>query len=342
MLSSKCVGQIEGKDIHLVTLCDGHGSQVELLSFGALIYSLSVPDKNGKLLDVCLGYENIESYRQNDPYLGVCVGRCAGRIKNAQFSLHDKVWTLSKSDPPNHIHGGFLGFSRRVWDVDVKDEAVTFFINSPHGEEGYPGTVNASVSYRFSAPGCLEISYEAKTDTATPISLTNHSYFNLCGHDSGKINEQYVSVCADSYTKSDAENITTGEISAVEGTPLDLREAKKIGPLLAHEDLQITKGIDHNFVIAKKENKPIASLYSEKSGICLEVYTSMPSLQVYTAGFLNTTDGKDGACYGMHDGICFETQHYPNAVNHSHFPSPILQPEDVYMHKTSFCFSVKD
>ncbi len=342
MANSKCVGQIDGKDIHLVTLCDGHGSQVELLSFGALIYSLSVPDKNGKLLDVCLGYEDIESYKQNDPSFGISVGRCAGRIKNAEFSLHDKVWTLSKSDGPNHIHGGFLGFGRRVWDVSVQDETVTFSINSPHGEEGYPGTVKASVSYRFSAPGCLEISYEAKTDMATPISLTNHSYFNLCGHDSGKINEQYVSVCADSYTKSDAENITTGEISAVEGTPLDLRKAKKLGPMLAHEDLQSTKGIDHNFVISEKEDKPIAGLYSEISGICLEVYTSMPGVQVYTAGFLNTTGGKGGACYGMHDGICFETQHYPNAVNHPHFPSPILQPKDVYSHKTSFCFSVKD
>ncbi len=341
MITSRCVGRLNDKDIHLITMCGEQGLQAQFLSLGAAIYSLLVPDKNGNLVDVCLGYEQPQAYIQNEASFGICIGRCAGRIKDAQFSLHNKVWTLPQSDPPNHIHGGFLGFGRRVWDVDIRGEAVVFSIVSPHGEEGYPGTVNASVTYRFSAPGCLELSYEAKTDLATPLSLTNHNYFNLGGHNSGSVGEHLLAVHAECYTKSDAQNVNTGEICAVEGTPLDLRTPQKIAPLLTHSQLKHTNGIDHNFVLSQNPDTPVAKLYCEQSGICMDVYTSMPGMQVYTAGFLDAAGGKDGAFYGAHAGICFETQYHPNSVNLPNFPSPILQPKDVYAHNTSFCFSAK-
>ena len=309
-----------------------------ILPLGATLQSLWVPDKNGQLRDVVLGYESLAEYRQNDGYLGATVGRCANRIAGAQFVLSGVTYPLAANEGANQLHSGPHGLHQKVWDWEQRAEnCVTLRTVSPHGEDGWPGTLQVAVTYTLN-DGALTIGYEAVCDRDTVCNLTNHAYFNLAGQGSGSVAGHRLRVNADCYTPCGAGTIPTGEVRAVDGTALDLRQGAVLGERLGAAELAEYGGYDHNFCL---NGTNAAQLFCPESGICMDTETTLPGLQVYTAGFLTKRAGKDGAVYGKNHGICLETQFWPDAVHHAHFPSPVLRAGKVYRHKTVYRFTVK-
>ena len=335
----------DGTPVDLITLTQGNLS-CELITYGGAVRSLIVPDCDGHPTDVVLGLDTLEDYRSQDKYLGAIVGRYANRIADASFCLNGKEYPLAANNGPNHLHGGLEGFNSQVWTAESKEaNRVVLSRISPDGEEGYPGTLSVQVTYTLTDDS-LEIDYQARCDQDTICNLTNHSYFNLAGHNSGLINEQYVQINAASYTPTFPGSIPTGQIMPVDGTPMDLRQACRIGDHVDDDfpQLIMAGGYDHNWVIDGPFGtlRPAASAWCEETGITMEVLTTMPGVQFYTANFLEgCPDGKDGALYGNRSAFCLETQYYPDSPHHENFPSPILRAGEIYRHKTIYRFGVK-
>lgn len=336
MASLKLFGKYNGKNVYLIKLTNGT-IEAEFITFGATLRALRVADKNNNITDVCLGYDSVEEYATNDGYLGASIGRHANRIGGARFSIGDKEYILTANEGENQLHGGICGFSHRLWGFSCEENAVTFFINSPDGDEGYPGNLHAEVRYSIDGK-TLRIDYKATSDADTIVNLTNHAYFNLGGHDGGKIDSHILKLNADTYTVCGAGNIPTGEIAAVDETILDMRRGVKLGDVVHSAVLAETCGLDHNFVLS---GSPAAELYCPETGICMQLNTTLEGLQVYSAGFLTERNGKDDAVYREHNAVCLETQHFPDAINLPVFPSPILKAGEEYRQSTLYSFSVQ-
>ncbi len=319
----------------------------EVLNFGAAIHSLWVPGCDGGKRDVVLGYASVAEYEKTTDYLGSVVGRYANRIAAGRFSLNGSQYTLACNNGKNHLHGGNCGFSHRLWSVEEhKADCLVLSLESADGEEGYPGRLQVRVCYQLQGTSLL-ISYRAISDQDTVCNLTNHSYFNLKGHDSGPVTDQKIQIFADFYTPIDPSSIPLAAHCPVENTPMDLRNAANIGQRMVEPDPQLllAKGFDHNFVLQDGQSAwhPAAWAQAPDSGICLLVETSMPGLQFYTGNYLTPAlPGKDGASYDAYHGFCLETQYFPDSPNRPDFPSALLKAGEIYEHSTRFSFSVAE
>lgn len=308
---------LTGETVSLITLKNEQLS-CEVLTYGATIRSLVISDRHGVPTDIVLGYDTLADYTHQHGYLGATVGRFANRIAKGRFSLNGKEYFLAHNDGNNHLHGGHVGFSQRVWDiVQLQDNSVVLSLSSADGEEGYPGNLKATASYTLDG-NTLLINYQAVSDKDTLCSLTNHSYFNLADHNGGNVLNQQVEVFADWYTPCDAENIPLGHFAPVDGTPMDLRTPTKIGQPFNSPLLQVseTQGYDHNYIVSGKPRslRDAAHAYCEGTGISMRIGTTMPGLQFYTANYLvENSPGKGGCKYGSHHGFCFEAQQVPDA-----------------------------
>jgi aldose 1-epimerase len=325
------------------------GMKVRLTNYGAIVTAIEVPDRNGKLADVALGYNSLEGYVNavDRPYFGAIVGRYGNRIAKGNFSLNGKEYTLAKNNGENHLHGGMMGFDKVIWNAKVTGpNTVEFSYLSKDGEEGYPGNLSVKVTYTLTDKNELRIDYLATTDKATPVNLTNHSYFNLSGEGSPTILDHQLMIAADAYTPVDKGLIPTGELRPVSGTAFDFRTAKPIGRDIGMKDQQLEYGLgyDHNWVLSKKTNGMTlaATLYEPKSGRFMEVFTEEPGVQFYCGNFLDgRLTGKSGKPYAYRSGLCLETQHYPDSPNQSGFPSTILNPGKEYKTVTLYKFSAR-
>lgn len=338
MAAEKTFGVLDGRRIPLLTLSDGSVS-VELIPLGAAVRAIRVPGRDGAPVDVCLGYDTPAEYRDWNSALGGTLGRCANRIGGARFTIGKAEYRLTANEGANTLHGGAEGFHKKLWSCVPGEDTVTFSLDSPHGEEGFPGNLHAEVVYTLRG-GVLTIDYRAVCDRDTVVNLSNHTYFNLAGHGSGSVAGHRVTLGAGRYTPSGAGNVPTGEIAPVDGTPLDLRQGALLGERLDDPFLAPTRGYDHNYVLDGGE-RPAAEVYCPATGIGLEVCTTLEGMQFYTAGFLTERAGKGGARYGRASGLCLETQHFPDAVNHPAFPSPILRAGEEYRAATSWRFFVR-
>ena len=333
-----------GEEVYLYTLHNRNGAQVCITNYGAIVTSVTVPDKDGQMGDVVLGFDNVAGYIPNEPHFGGIVGRFANRIGKARFTLDGKTYKLAVNDAPNHLHGGHVGFDRVVWKAEELpgQNALRLTYQSKDMEEGYPGNLMATVTYTLTEDNGLKIDYEATTDKATPVNLTNHSYFNLSAGKSETILGHVLQLNADQYTLTDNTQIPTGELASVKGTPYDFTTPQQIGKRLhgARE-----KGYDLNYVIRNGKDglKRAATVYEPGSGRVLEVYTTQPGLQLYTAYHLKgDLTGKNKAPYIRYAGLCLEAQHYPDSPNKPGFPSAILRPGEKYRHTTIYKFGVRN
>lgn len=315
----------------------------DILTYGGILQALRVPDRRGEPVDIVLGFDTLEAYRQQDKYIGALVGRCANRIAGGRFSLDGAAYALAINNGPNHLHGGLRGFDRQIWTVeDAGRRYVTLSLRSPDGQEGYPGNLDVRVTYTLSEEG-LTLDYLAQCDQATPCNLTNHTYFNLAGHNSGPVLDQTIQLLADRYTPADEVSIPTGAVEDVAGTPMDLRQPVIIGLHMQENfpQLRMAGGCDHNWVINGEAGtlRPAARAFCEATGISLELLTTLPGVQFYTGNYLDGCPaGKGGAAYDRHGGFCLETQFYPDTPNHPSFPSCILRPGETWHHTTAFRF----
>ena len=335
----------DGTPVEVFTLSNEAGLEIKAISFGAIITSIRVPDRSGALADVALGFDSLDGYLEDHPFFGAVVGRYGNRIGKASFTLDGRTYKLAANNGPNHLHGGVRGFDKYVWTAEVLKGAtgVAFTRTSPDGEEGYPGTVQARVGYVLSAANELSIEYRATTDKATPLNLTQHTYFNLAGHSAGSIVDHELTIAADRYTPVDSTLIPTGEVAPVAGTPLDFRQPTRIGARIddPHQQIKFGLGYDHNWVINRQGDalQLAARVYEPKSGRTLEVQTTEPGVQFYTGNFLDgTLKGKGGAVYNRRNGLCLETQHYPDSPNQPGFPSTIVKPGQTYQSTTVWKF----
>jgi len=344
--------RFQGKPVEMATLKNTHGVEVQAINYGGIITSLKVPDRTGAIADVVLGFDRPESYWADPtpPYFGAIVGRYGNRIGKGQFALGGKTYKLATNNGPNHLHGGNRGFDKVLWDMATRDtpqgSSVIFTRTSPDGEEGYPGNLHATVTYTLTEKNELIVEYRATTDKATPINLTQHSYFNLAGEGSGDVLAHQLTINADRYTPVDDTLIPTGELAPVQGTPFDFRQPTAVGARIDgdHAQLKAGKGYDHNWVLNGKGTGPqfAARVTDPKSGRTMEVATTEPGVQFYAGNFLDgTIKGKGGRPYGHRAGLCLETQHFPDSPNKPNFPSTILQPGKVYSSKTVMTFSAK-
>lgn len=338
----------DGTEVTLYKLSNNKGLKAEIINYGGTITKLFVPDNKGNLDDITLGFDTLEGYLNNSPFFGALVGRHANRIEDAQFELNGKQYNLYKNNGNNHLHGGLKGFDKVVWNADivknVKDESLQLTYRSEDGEEGYPGNLDVKVTYTLNEDNELIIDYYAVSDKDTVVNLTNHAYFNLCGHAAGDVLSHEVMINADSFTAIDEHCSPTGEIRKVDGTPMDLKTRKTLKTGLSSEYEQIIKGggYDHNWVLntAGDISKKAAEVYEKSTGRVMEVFTTKPGVQLYTANFLgNTGPCKENAAYVKRGGLCLETQFFPNSMKHRNFPSPVLKAGQEYCHKTIYKFT---
>ena len=342
----------DAKPVELFTLTNAHDVEVRAMTYGATIVWLHAPDREGHLDDIVLGYPTLAGYLAQSPYFGAIVGRYGNRIAKGRFSLDGKTYQLATNNGPNHLHGGVKGFDKVVWSAEPAETdssaTVTFSYVSPAGEEGYPGTLRARVTYTLTDRNELRVDYLATTDQATPVNLTQHSYFNLAGAGTRDILAHELMIAADRYTPVDATLIPTGEIAAVAGTPFDFRTPTAIGARIGQSDVQLQhgKGYDHNWVLnragAAEGALVLAARVTEPTtGRTLDVFTTEPGIQFYSGNFLDgTITGKDGRVYQHRYGFCLETQHFPDSPNHPNFPSTILRPGREYRSTTVFQFGI--
>lgn len=336
-----------GKQTGLHTLRNTNGLTAQITNYGAIIVSIFVPDRQGNFADIVQGYDTIEEYiNGNGPYMGAVVGRVANRIEKGKFLLDGREFTLAVNNGPNHLHGGITGFNKVVWDV-VKSSpsSVELAYTSPDGEEGYPGTLKVWITYTLTDQNELRLDYRSVTDKNSPVNLASHSYFNLSGEGSGNAMDHELRIFAKFYTPTDDSNVPTGEILKVKGTPMDFTVAKKIGRDIDadFEQLKFGNGYDHNWVLEHPENKlgPAATAYDPKSGRVMEVLTTQPGVQLYTANWMDNEPGKGGKKYQKRWSFCLETQHFADSINKPHFPSVILHPGQEYRHSCVHRFGVK-
>lgn len=338
-----------GEPIAGFTLTNAHGLVVHAIEYGGAITRVVVPDRDGTLADVVLGCDTLEDYIAGDAYLGAIIGRVANRIGGARFTLDGMTYTLAANTGPNALHGGGRGFDKLHWrgvcDADSEAARVTFRLESPDGDEGYPGALTVTVTYTLTNANALVIDYEAATTRPTPVNLTNHAYFNLAGHDAGDIDAHVLAIDADAYTPLDASMIPTGEIAPVAGTPFDFRVPTRISARIddSHEQLRIGHGYDHNWEITGADGtlRHAARVHEPSSGRTLDVHTTEPGLQCFTVNFLSgSIRGKSGVAYQRRAGFSLETQRFPDAPNRAEFPSVILRPGAVLRSRTVYTFGV--
>lgn len=328
-------------EVSALTLSNHSGMSVTLLTYGATIQSLIVPDKHGTPTDVVLGFDTIEGYLKTTTYAGATIGRCANRTEGATFTHNGVTYPLTPNENGNHHHGGLVGFDKVLWNFSHTEDSVSFSYTAPHMEEGYPGTLEVVVTYTLTQTYTLAIAFQAKSDADTLCSLTAHSYFNLSGHSSGTLGTQTLSLSAPSYTPTKEGNIPTGAIIDVTGTPFDLSTPTTLSTLISHPELTASRGLDHNFLLPFTDNQPVVQLYSPDTGISMSLSTSLPALQVYTSGFFPPQEGKNATIYDQWHGVALEPQFPPDAVHHDHFPSPLLPAKTSYLHHITYDFSVK-
>jgi aldose 1-epimerase len=332
----------DGTSVNVFTLRNANGMMVKLTEYGATLTELWVPDRDGKLADVVLGYEHPEDYAAAPFYLGATLGRVANRIASGTFQLDGRRYTLATNRPPNHLHGGVRGFDKRVWASRRDSGGITFTYVSRDGEEGYPGTLRVSATFTLTDRNELRIDYTATTDKATPINLTNHSFFNLAG--SGTMLDHVLTLDAHRYTPMNDASVPTGEIAFVVGTPMDFTTPHSIGERIG-EGRAMPVGYDHNFVIDRPAGdhalRRAARLEEPRSGRALEIWTTEPGLQFFTGNrFDGTFPGVGGAVYQRHAGVALEPQHFPDAINHPDWPSVVLRPGETFHSTTVYRFSI--
>lgn len=334
---------IDGDSVKLYTLTNGR-AVAAVTNYGARVISLHVPDKNGNLVDVVLGYKDLATYRQSgEGFYGAVVGRYGNRIAKGQFELEGQQYQLELNDGPNTLHGGTNGFFAKVWEVKhVTDSSLELQYSSPDGDAGYPGKLDATVVYTLTSGNALDIAYHATTDKTTVVNLTNHAYFNLSGEGDSTILDHLLTIRADGYTPVDETLIPTGEIAPVEKTPFDFRQPTAIGARIDTSDAQLLlgKGYDHNFVLKKEAGlQLVATVESPKTGIVMDILTEEPGLQFYSGNFMNNVqNAKGGKTYGYRSAFCLETQHFPDAPNQPDFPSTVLEPGGEYKTRTVYQF----
>lgn len=339
----------DGTEISAYTLTNKNNMTVKLTDLGAAIIDIVVPDKNGAMVDVNLGYDTPQEYLDNTCFFGAVIGRSGNRIDKGRFTIDGKTYQLAVNDNENNLHSGPDGYQKRRWDVKSASEAansITFALNSPDGDQGYPGNFQVTVTYTLTDDNELKLHYEGVCDADTTANMTNHTYFNLSGHDSGIMEDQIMMIPADYFTAiRDGQAIPTGEYAPVEGTPMDFRTAKPIGRDIEadFEQMKFVGGYDHNYVIAKEAGtmRKMAEVYSEKTGIVMEAFTDCCGMQFYAGNCITDHKGKGGAFYTRRDGFCLESQYYPNSINQEGFDSPLLKAGEKYETETIYKFSVK-
>lgn len=341
---------LDGKQVDLFTIKNEKGMAVQITNYGGKIVSIIVPGRDGKMADVCLGYDDAKGYFNGSGSMGATMGRVTNRIGGAQFTLNDSTYHLAKNNNNNTIHGGEKGFRFQVFDArQIDDKNLELSYLSKDGEEGFPGNLDFRVRFILTNDNELKITYHATTDKPTVVNFTNHAYFNLAGEGHGDILSQELLVNADAFTPVNEETIPTGEIRSVDGTPLDFRHLTGIGDRIDedYDQLKLVNGIDHNFVLNKANGEMglAAIVYEPVSGRMMEVFTTEPGVQIYTANWLSGKGpnvGKSGKPYGPRSAICVETQHFPDAPNRPEFPSVVLNPGEEFISTTIYKFSVKD
>ncbi|MCE8019381.1 galactose mutarotase [Halomonas sp. MCCC 1A11036] len=353
-------GQLpDGRQVDVYRFTNANGIEMRVTNYGGIILSLKTPDIEGKFDDVVLGFDSLEAYlsdeyRQANPYFGALIGRYGNRIAGGEFSLDGETYTLATNNGSNHLHGGEQGFDRVLWQAEPFESeegaGLVLRYTSEDGEEGYPGKLETEVTYTLTDANEFIVDYQATTDKATPVNLTQHSYFNLAGEGRGSILDHHLTIHADAFTPVDETLIPTGEIRSVEGTPFDFTQATAIGERIEQDNEQLTfgKGYDHNFVLAEQtasSSEPVlaARVWEPESGRLLEITTTEPGIQFYSGNFLaGDLTGKRGQAYEHRSGFALETQHYPDSPNQADFPSTILEPGETYRSRTIYRFSVQE
>ncbi len=338
----------DGQAVDLYTLTNAKGVVAKVMTYGALLTELHVPDRAGQLADVVLGFKTLQGYEADHPYFGATIGRVANRIAKGKFRLGGQEYTLATNNGPNHLHGGLRGFDKRVWKAQTVSAtggvAVRFTYASADMEEGYPGALTATVVYTLTNSNELRLDYTATTDKPTIVNLTNHSYFNLAGDGQGTILDHELTIMADRYTPVDDTLIPTGEIAGVRGTVMDFNRATPIGARIAEVPGPAPGGYDHNYVLSHGGGvlAMSATARDPKSGRLMEVFTTEPGVQLYTGNFLDgSLTGKAGVAYQKHFGFCLETQHFPDSINQPAFPPVVLQPGRTFKSTTVYRFSAR-
>ena len=340
-------GETDGKNVSLYTLTNKNGVQVKITNYGGIVTSWITPNKNGAKSDIVLGFDSLQGYLSKPPYFGAIIGRYGNRIGKAQFNLDGKTYKLAANNGVNSLHGGEKGFDKVVWDATPSSDNTSLALNylSKDGEEGFPGNLKVTVTYTLTDDDELLIQYDAETDKATPVNLTNHSYFNLTGDVNNTILNHTVWIDADKFTPVDNTLIPTGELKPVKGTPFDFTTPHRIGERIESVPGAAPGGYDHNFVLNNQGNslKLVAYVTDSASGRKLEVFTTEPGLQFYTGNFLNgAITSRDGKAINKNSAFCMETQHYPDSPNKPDFPSVILKPGDKYHTETKYKVSVSN
>jgi aldose 1-epimerase len=340
-----------GEDVVVYTLKNKNGVVAKVMNRGATLIELQAPDKAGKLANIVLGFDDLAGYESDrNQFFGCTVGRVCNRIAKGTFNLDGKEYKLAINNDPNHLHGGTKRtFDKVVWKASVgkapspKDASITFSYTSPDGEEGYPGMLKVTATYTLTDDNEIRLDYEATTDKATPVNITNHSYFNLAGAGSPTVLDHELTVAADSYTPTDGTSIPTGKIEPVKGTPYDFTQPHKIGERIEGLIKTAAKGYDHNYALTKRDKTPTfaAKLKDPASGRVLTVATTQPGVQVYSGNYLLGQKGKDGKTYAQRSALCLEAQHFPDAVNHPEFASIILMPGQTYRQTTTWVLSAE-
>lgn len=338
-----------GDSVRIFTLTNANGIELRAMDYGAIVVSLRTPDRSGALADIVLGFDDLQGYLDHSPYFGAIAGRYANRIARGRFTLDGVEHKLAVNNPPNALHGGLRGFDKVIWHATPKQDGsgvgMVFEYLSPDGEEGYPGTLTARVTYSLTDSNQLIIDYEATTDKPTIVNLTQHSYFNLGGDGSGDVLGHLLTLHADRYTPVDSTMIPTGELAPVQGTPFDFRAGIAIGARIGDDHAQVGngRGYDHNFVINRPGPGlvPAARVVDPESGRTLDVATTEPGIQLYTGNFLDGSfPGKAGRVYRHRNALCLETQHFPDSPNQPSFPSTVLRPGETFRSRTVYRFGV--
>ena len=351
MIQKSLFGKMkDGKEVYEYTLHNKRGAEIKIITYGARVVSLTMPDRKGKYADIVLGYDNLQSYVKSTDYFGSIVGRYANRIGKAEITLNGKTYKLSANENGNELHGGKMGFSEVVWNAKPHETkagpALELTLISPDGDQGYPGKMTVHVTYTLLNNNELKIQYEATTNKETVINLSHHSYFNLSGDPHNTILNELLKINANEFTPIDKESIPTGKIEKVAGTPLDFRKPTAIGARINDnfEQLKLAHGYDFNYVLNNYNGKvrEVADVYDPSSGRYMQVFTDQPGIQFYSGNYLNGTQiGKDGIAYQQHAGLCLEAQHYPDSPHEPKWPSVILKPGQVYHQTTIYKFSTK-
>jgi len=341
-IQERLFGQIDGKPVVLYTLSNSNGMSAEITNYGGIVVAFRMPDREGHVKNICLGFDTPAEYEKGHPYFGCIVGRFANRIRNGRFSMNGKEYTLPKNLGEHHLHGGISGFDKKIWNAESfsSSEACGLVLKyrSEDGEEGYPGALDVTVVYSLNEENELTINYMAETDAPTPVNLTNHAYWNFSGAGSGKVYDQLLQLFCSRYLIVDQDLVPTGDIAQVANTPVDFRTAKAIG-----KDIRAANGYDHCFILDESnETEPAkaAWVFDPSSGRGMEVFTTKPGIQFYSGNFLDGIKGAEGV-YGQHDAFCLETQFLPDSMNHPNFSAAILSPGELYHHVTIHRFFIK-